>query len=338
MKENRNKLSYLKKYSKQLQLGKIYYNLFAMPKGLIEKSYKRGFLNYYSDYRERRRMEDAVYSLPILNMNNNGNPLKIYFLTGEKYWYQSCFCAYSFINNVEEDIKPYFYDDGTLVKKYIDEIKRIFPTCKIINKDKIEKDLDCFLPENEFPYLRYFRIEKPLLRKLTDIYIGSNDWKLFLDSDMLFFKNPEFLINWLKNPEYPCYMIDVKDSYGYSFKQMEIITNQKIPNLVNIGIMGFKSDDIDWYILEKWLKYLIENYGPRYNITQALSAMLIAGNSSSVAPKEDYIVLPDQSESKEPTAVMHHYVAESKPWYFQYAWKHIIEKRLNDDYYKKNIK
>jgi hypothetical protein len=42
-----------------------------------------------------------------------------------------------------------------------------------------------------------------------------------------------------------------------------------------------------------------------------------------VAPAADYVTMPAKPESLEPTAVMHHYVAHSKRWYFQANWRRV---------------
>jgi hypothetical protein len=42
-----------------------------------------------------------------------------------------------------------------------------------------------------------------------------------------------------------------------------------------------------------------------------------------VAPARDYVTCPGRAETQAPTAVMHHYVAASKRWYFRYGWRGI---------------
>jgi hypothetical protein len=43
----------------------------------------------------------------------------------------------------------------------------------------------------------------------------------------------------------------------------------------------------------------------------------------AVAPAADYVTKPGRAESIAPRAVMHHYVAESKRWYFRHGWRHV---------------
>ena len=316
----------LQNLAKDLKLGVIFYKIYYAPKSFLNKCLKQGFINIAIDNFEKRRMEKGAYEFPTVPQYNLPDPpLEIYFLSGKKFWYQTCFCAYSMIQQAKVNIRPIIYDDGTLEPKYVREIKRIFPNAKIILRSETETRLNELLPISKFPYLRERHLNYPNIRKLIDIHLGSRGWKLVLDSDMLFFRNPQFLIDWLKSPNQPCYMIDTETSYGYSQSLMSSLTGVTIPERLNVGICGLKSEDIDWEKLEFWCKTTIEKEGKHYYQEQALTAMLVANQSCSIAPAKDYIVMPDETEGMKPKAVLHHYVANSKPWYFRYGWKQVLE-------------
>ncbi len=268
-------------------------------------------------------MEKAAYQLKPINAESTP-PLDVHFLTGAKFWYQTCFCAYSMAQQTQHCIRPIVYDDGSLAKPYQAEIRRVFPNAIVVTQPEIDDRINQFLPEPRFPYLRERRRNYPNLRKLTDVHIGSQGWKLVLDSDMLFFQAPDFLLNWLQNPTQPCYMVDVETSYGYEIDLMTSLTGHPIADRLNVGICGLNSEDIDWEQLEYWCKTLIERQGTHYYQEQALIAMLMSSRSCAVAPADDYRVMPDQSETINPKAILHHYVADSKSWYFRYGWKHFI--------------
>ncbi|MBR8835807.1 MAG: glycosyl transferase [Stigonema ocellatum SAG 48.90 = DSM 106950] len=312
--------------ARKLHFGVALYHLYYMPKGFLEKCRLKGLMNIAVNFQAQLQMEKAAYRLEPLHKDISVNPLEIHFLTGKKFWYQTCFCAYSIAQHTNIPLHPVIYDDGSLKKKYQDEIQRIFPNAKIILQQEIEERLDECLPPKKFPYLRERRANYANIRKLTDIHAGSQGWKLVLDSDMLFFRTPEFLLNWLKSQEQPCHMVDVETSYGYSKKLMASLAQAEIPERLNVGICGLKSDNIDWEQLEHWCKTLIDQQGTNYYQEQALIAMLMAGKSCAITPELDYIVMPLQEEVINPRAVLHHYVADSKPWYFHYGWKHVFRK------------
>jgi hypothetical protein len=66
---------------------------------------------------------------------------------------------------------------------------------------------------------------------------------------------------------------------------------------------------------------LIGRHGTSYYLEQALAALLLAGQSTQPLPVADYRLLPSESECIAPTAILHHYVAESKRGYFRHAWR-----------------
>jgi lipopolysaccharide biosynthesis glycosyltransferase len=323
-----NVLEPLRQFARNLGFGVTFYRLYHIPKSFLGKCFRIGLINIMIDNRARLQMEAAAYHLEPIQEYATSKPLEIHFLTGKKFWYQTCFCAYSMAQQSKVNLIPVVYDDGTLEKKYVEQIKRIFPGAKIISIQEIEQRLDKFLPISKFPYIRERRANYPNMRKLIDIHIASNGWKLVLDSDMLFFDTPTFLLNWLESPQDCCYMVDVETSYGYSEALMTSLAQAEIPKRINVGICGLKSEDINWEQLESWCKQMIEQEGTHYYQEQAITAMLMAGKPCAIAPEKEYIVMPIQGEVINPKAVLHHYVSDSKPWYFRYAWKHILQNNI----------
>ncbi|HXA13545.1 MAG TPA: glycosyl transferase family 2, partial [Opitutaceae bacterium] len=174
--------------------------------------------------------------------------------------------------------------------------------------------------------LRERRAHYPNLRKLTDVHAGASGWRLVLDSDMLFFRRPDFILDWLASPTRPLHMVDVQDSYGYSRSLLESLAGAPLPPRVNVGLCGLRSDALDWEKIESWCRRLIEAEGTSYYLEQALVAMLLAGHDCAVAPAEDYLLLPSEDECRTPRAVMHHYVAQSKRGYFRHAWRAALDR------------
>ncbi len=308
---------------RNLGLGKLLYKLVYTPRGFIKTTWQRGPLNRYLSHRGRQQMEAAVSHLQPLAMLSDRPTYNLYFMTGNKYWYQTCFCAYSMQQHSPVNLRPVIYDDGSLQPEQKVEILRLFPKVDIVSLERVETRLDQVLPVEAFPCLRSHRLKQPLIRKLIDFHAGETGWKLFLDSDMLFFQTPRFLLDWLAHPQNPCYMVDVKNAYGYSEPLLSRMAQGPLPQKVNIGIFGLQSEAIDWHQIESWLATFLDQEGTHYNVTQGLSCLYLTGKECAIAPQADYLLLPDRQEALHPQAVMHHYVAESKPWYFRYGWRHM---------------
>lgn len=314
---------WLQRLAKRWQVGAIAYRLYYAPKNVVQNTLQKGVINTALDAHYQRQMEQAAGTLPRLTFASDHEPLDIHFLTGSRFWYQTCFCAYSMARQTDLPLRPVIYDDGTLNSHHQEAIRRVFPNAQFFLKPELDSRIDQVLPSAKFPYLRDRRQHYPNIRKLTDVHAGSQGWKLVLDSDMLFFRPPTLLLQWLQSPQQPCHMVDTETAYGYPSSLMEALAGAPIRERLNVGICGLNSSDIDWDKLEFWCKTLIEKQGTHYYLEQALVAMLMAGKNCAVAPVDNYIVMPDQMEAVKPKAVLHHYVSGSKPWYFRYGWQHI---------------
>lgn len=304
--------------------GKLAYRFYFEPIGRIQKALRQGLLNTYSTEQARKEMQKKAFTLRQVPFVEYSKPLEVAFLTGKKYWYQTAFCAYSLSKVSSYPIKFIFYDDGTFDKVLSEQIKLQFPLSIIISIEEIEENLASKIPLNKFPKLHHKRKVYPHIKKLIDVHTNSYGWKLLLDSDMIFFKSPDMMIQWLKKPQQPLHMIDVYNAYGYSIDLMQQLAKAPIPQRVNVGMIGLNGELIDWEKIEYWINELEKKEGASYYLEQALTAMIIADKNCIAAPADTYIVLPSKTEVEQPSAILHHYVAEAKEWYFKRAWKNIL--------------
>jgi hypothetical protein len=253
-----------------------------------------------------------------------GRGCSVSFLSGEKYWYQTLFCIWSLQLNSDVGIDPVIYDDGTFTVPTLEAIASVVPWTRFVLRDEIARLLDEHLPVSRFPSLRARRLEYPHIRKLTDVHVGKDDWTMVMDSDILFFRRPSALLEWFVKPERPCHLVDVESSYGYSDALMIELAGCRPPELVNVGICALDSSEIDWDHLEYCCRTTISREGRKYLQEQGLTAILLSGSSCLRLPADEYQVRPDLPEGRDPQAVLHHYVAESKRSYFQYGWRHVM--------------
>jgi len=270
----------------------------------------------------------AFNNLIFTNKNERQPKYQLNYLTGEKYLHQSLFCAFSFYEFLSPEARPdfliNFYDDGSLCPSTLDMLKTNFPSIHVISSEHTAQKFNRLLPADKYPHLHKKRAMYPHIRKLTDIHLGSQGWQLVLDSDMLFFDRPSQLLAWLKKPEAPFLLFDPISSYHYSFGLMEGLTGNTVHPHLNVGIAGLKSEDINWDQVEHWIAALEKKEGTSYLLEQALTAMLCAGKEIIIADKDQYLVKPDKKDVEHLQTTLHHYVAESKEWYYKMAWKHII--------------
>jgi len=251
-------------------------------------------------------------------------PVEVQMLTGMKYWYQTAFCLHSLQQVAGREVVPVVHDDGTLKKEHAEVFKRICRGARFDWLAEIESRIERVLPRAKFPFLRKRRDELPLIRKITDIHAGREGCRLFLDSDLLFFRKPDFLLDWWDRPDHSIHAVDVINAYGYPLEVLAQVGGQPVPEKVNTGITGLKSDEIDWERMEKWCRALTQNHPASYYQEQALVALHLAEREREAISAKDYVTLPDLPEASECRAVMHHYVDLSKKHYFRGNWRRVL--------------
>jgi hypothetical protein len=305
-----------------LTAGRLVYLTYHQPRGWLVRCWREGGpVEQWRDARGRREMITRAWALPPSPAAPEAAP-EVHLLTGRRYWYQTALCLYS-LRRHDAVVRPVLIDDGSFDAALVAEAHRVFPDVRIERTSAIEAHLDEHLPANKFPTLRAHRRTYVHLRKLIDVHAGRRGWRLVLDSDLLFFRRPDFLIDWLAAPDRSLHMVDVHDSYGYPTSSLAELAGASIPSVVNVGLTGLRSDTIDWERIEFWCRRLIEIHGTSYYLEQAVIAMWLAAQPCAIAPRPDYLVLPSVAECRAPRAIMHHYVAEAKRGYFRHAWRHI---------------
>ena len=307
----------------RLRLGRLLYQFWHRPAAALARSRREGGpLEQWRNARGRRAMIAAARTLPA-RPPPPPEAAEVTFLTGRRFWYQTAFCCWSLSERAGREFRPGFLDDGSFDGSLAREAVRLFPGATVLDRAAVETRLDRALPARTFPALRSQRLSYIHLRKLTDAHAGRDGWRLVLDSDLLFFRRPGALLDWLEAPDRPLHMVDVQDSYGYPRATLEALAGGPVPERLNVGLLGLRSEAIEWPRLEQWCARLLAQHGTSYYLEQALCALLLAAAAPLRLPAQDYLVQPDEEECLAPRAVMHHYVDLSKRGYFRHAWRHL---------------
>jgi hypothetical protein len=306
-----------------MRIGRIVYLFYYRPIKAVHKLFKTGIRKTVQQEWGRRAMYKIAYTLKEIQYPAK-ETFEVYFLSGKKYWYQTAFCLYSLQKKSQVNIRAFIIDDGSFDDDLESQVRGQFPSVTIFRQERILELLDEVLPEKYFPVLRKRRLEYPHLKKLTDIHIlPGNTPKLVLDSDMLFFREPVSLLNWLRRPDGSLFMKDVENSYGYSVSLMKELTRcENFPDKLNVGVAGIHSKDVNWSKLEYWTTELLKREGTSYLQEQAISAMIAANKEYVFLDEQEYKVLPVISTHI--NEVLHHYVADSKYDYYVKAWKNVV--------------
>jgi hypothetical protein len=315
----------LRDVSRGLGLGPVVLRYYHTPVALLRQSIAEGG-PWEQRRTEQARLEmiAAARTLPPLAARESQNTVEIAFLSGERFWWQTLFCVVSLQTHSPVRIVPVVYDDGTFSDATWSAFSRVVPWARLITGAEIATTLDTHLPVSRFPSLRSRRLTYPHLRKLTDVHAGRSGWLAVLDSDMLVFRRPTALLDWLAAPDRPCCLVEGISAYGYSRGLMRELAGDDPPERINVGVCGLRSDAIDWDRLEYWCREMLAREGTHYFQEQALSAMLLTGQECHRLGPPDYVVLPNLAEGRNPAAALHHYVSSSKRSYFQHGWRRVL--------------
>jgi len=283
-----------------------------------------GLMNYQRMLKSQKLMRKAY--MQVNEMVSYKDGLTIYFLTGKNYIDQTVFCIASLTNVSNEKFNFILIDDGSFDNYLIDLISSKIKDITIIRKNELDSVLSHKFPENRYPFLNQKRREYAHIKKLLDVHsINREDWKLVLDSDMLFWKEPTEIIEWLKNPETPIHMIDCIEAYGYTKTLIDELAATTVQNKINVGVIGLNSNKLNWDKIESWIMQLESTEGKSYYLEQALTAMIIGDQDAIKLNTRDYIVSPSKNNVIHETGILHHYVDTSKAHYFNIAWKKILQ-------------
>lgn len=316
-------------------LGKLVYKLYYHPRN--KKAYINkfgGHQNYMRMLAAEREMRDyALNDLVIDAALNPEGKFKINFLTGDKFIHQTLFCTYSFFRFLDRDETANFsvnyYSDGTLSPELVSILGKRFPTIRIINSIETDKTLTDHLPQSKFPYLNKNVRRFPLFKKLIYPNLNSEGLLVFFDSDMLFLRRPSELLNWIyqseRNTDRAFCIQDVQRSYGYSDEEIAHVWPKAIEHNINSGLYALHSKNLDWSFFETLSQKFELSYGPHYYMEQLMTAIMLERSPDLfVAPKSDYIVFPSKEQVADQAGTLHHYVNESKEYYFKEGWRHQI--------------
>lgn len=287
---------------------------------------KKGPKKIFFGWLGRRRLYRALprLQLPALAAPISAQPLALHALIGVRYLPEACLLAHSFARATGQPVAPRFYDDGTLTPDDCALLQSKLPRATFILRPAIEQRLAERLPASRFPCLHRLRPAYPHIRKLTDIHLFPDDWKLVSDADILFFARPTALLDHLQSPR-ACHMVDIAPAYGVPQAALEELAGRVVHPRINVGLCHLPSARIDWEFVEHCAVTLLARHGFSYYLEQALTAVLLARLDAAPLPVADYIVYPDATAARAATAAALHYVDDSRAFYYDFGWRQALE-------------
>jgi hypothetical protein len=312
--------------ARQLSLGRIVYRFWHRPRQWCDLARTYGWgLNARAALGERR-MGAAAARLPSLPAGETKLTAPIYFLTGRRFWPQTLFCAHSFVRHSGMGAEFRFVSDGTMDDEIARQLTRLFPDARILGHAGLDEKIASVLPPARFPTLHAHRRRFVLLRKLTDTLAGELGYRLFLDSDMIFWRRPDELLARLARAE-PLYMADLGDD-GYTLARS--VLQEKLGVIpapgVNSGVVAVHPEKVDWDLLERACALLLAEGRDQRLLEQTLWAIVLGAQNGRPLPAADYRLVIDPPAGREARAAgrpaLLHYAWHARLLYSASEWQH----------------
>jgi hypothetical protein len=142
------------------------------------------------------------------------------------------------------------HDDGSLTKKDKRTIKKHIKNSDIIDRDYADVEIDRIL--DHYPNCRRYRDGLANAIQLFDyMLLGESNKIVSLDSDILFFKKPDTLIDWLRDGKEIIHFWEPEP-----FRTREFLAKTNLDDCfvgVNIGLMCFFKETMNLDLLEQIL-------------------------------------------------------------------------------------
>ncbi len=224
-------------------------------------------------------------------------------------------CTYKTLNHLSNlNFNYIIHDDGSLTTTDINFISRHIKASVITRK---ESNLKAETLLKDHPHILNFRRNHFLALKIIDVSLfDSSDRIVYLDSDILFFKKPDFFITAFadRTNRINYFNKDLLDAYIDSPEK--ILHNLQVSPFpfINAGLWVMNKSTIDFEKIETWLSTdYIKPFLSSYRLEQTLVSMLA---NISNTPTE-YLPQPYNVDLlKSPSAcISKHYVGKIRHGY-----------------------
>ena len=303
----------MKTLARRLRLGRLVYRVWHRPRQWCDLARSYGWGLSTRALVGERGMRAAASHLPPPSDGGTKTSPPTCFLTGRRFWHQTLFCAHSFMRHSGQKAAFYFISDGTLDEAISRRLTTVFPTARVLGHVELEERLATALPPERYPTLREHRRRFVLLRKLTDFLAGENGYRLFLDSDMIFWREPNELLVRLARAE-PLYMADI-GAEGYAMPRATLRERLGVTPAsgVNSGLVAVRAEEVDWDLLERACALLLAEGRDQRLLEQTLWAIVLGAQDAQPLPAADYRVVIDPPACRAA-------IAAGRPALLHYAW------------------
>ena len=205
---------------------------------------------------------------------------------------------------------PILHEDGSFHESDVLEFRSLFPDASIIRRSEADGTLNEAL--KSFPACRAHRMNHNWFLKVFDTrHYAKHDRYIVLDSDIVFFRSPAFVLRWMEERADTCwFMEDTKEKYACPREQIEKALGFALWGRVNSGLDLMPRAAADLALAEAFLERCAPIAKEYKFLEQSLFAVFgSAWGRGGLLPPEYEI---SHANFRRRGAVCRHYIASSK--------------------------
>ena len=277
---------------------------------LIQRDFRRGWrasFHYYFTLPKIAGMgfEHALPPAP---------PVPVHVLTGREDWLLAAWMLASWFAVTGMEWRIVIHDDGTLPTEAKNALQQIFPRCRFIDAAVADQTMKAVLAS--FPNCLKYRFEHPLARKIFDVpHFTEGDRFLLFDSDLLFFRRPDEILQWTRAGVEECWFnADVADSSFVSRDEARTRLGVDLWPKVNSGLCLVSKKAMDLAFCEQCLQETSVLEGKLWRVEQTLFALCASKLNRGGLLPPSYLVTLDKHAPRD--IIARHYVGPVRDQFY----------------------
>jgi len=245
--------------------------------------------------------------------------LSIHVLACQRDFIMLLWALKSFFSFFNYPFQLYIHNDGTLIQKQINIIKKHFPKVIFIESREILNNKNL----TNYPIIKNFIMAHPkyyLMKKIVDPYfVSSKDYILVIDSDILWFKEPiELLVNLNTGCQKSLMMWSPLPGPVY-FKNGDVLDENL--SHYNSGVVLYQRDNFDLSALANYLEKIDTNNPTNFQFIEEAGFTQCLKNLQTL-PSDKYIIKGKVDEK----TVARHYTSPRRPGFYLEGLSALVNK------------
>lgn len=200
----------------------------------------------------------------------------------------SIISIYHFLKVTKEKYEIFLHEDGSLSNSNKKKLNKYFSFLNLILRSDADKLINKEL--KSFPYIINWRSDFNFALKLIDLsFFSKHDYYIYLDADVLFFKEPHFIEKNVKdsfsNKKIKCFFNkDIEPAYIDSNTNMSAFLGFKLINQINAGLSFINKKIFDYDYLNNLIssEYYSNQEKKRKHVSEQTLYAILSSKQASV--------------------------------------------------------